>query len=209
MDQSLWQTLGAFNLVHSSCCDVGNRAQHCRLGLFQDSDFTGDFEDSKSTSGGVLCIFGNHTFVPVSWMCKKQTSVSYSSCRQEHLTRHFSPAQCAHLMMCYTTLAQERVCAHHPIPMVIHDARLIERLFSLCSSLCSFPCVSPILCSALPTSTCSQTWTPPSTWTTPRQSFPAPPPTEEFCSLAVYTPWKTKQIRILLERLGEANSRWF
>ena len=28
-----------------------NTAQHCRLGLFQDSDFAGYLEDSKSTSG--------------------------------------------------------------------------------------------------------------------------------------------------------------
>ena len=47
-------------------CFVGNTAQHCRLGLFQDSDFAGDLEDAKSTSGGVLCILGNRTFVPVS-----------------------------------------------------------------------------------------------------------------------------------------------
>ena len=40
-------------------------AQHCRLGLFQDSDFAGDLEDSKSTSDGILCIFGSRTFVPV------------------------------------------------------------------------------------------------------------------------------------------------
>ena len=32
-------------------------------------------------------------------------------------------------MMCYTTLAQDRVCAHHPMSMVIHDERLIDRLF--------------------------------------------------------------------------------
>ena len=30
-------------------CYVGNTAQHCRLGLFQDTDFAGDLEDSKST----------------------------------------------------------------------------------------------------------------------------------------------------------------
>ena len=30
-------------------------------------------EDPKSTSGGTLCVFGSHTFVPTSWMCKKQT----------------------------------------------------------------------------------------------------------------------------------------
>ena len=37
------------------------------------------FEDPKSTSGGTLCVFGSHTFVPISWMSKKQTSVSHSS----------------------------------------------------------------------------------------------------------------------------------
>ena len=61
-------------------CYVRNTAQQCRLGLFQDSDFAGDLEDSKSTSGGVLCIFGS---VPISWMCKKQTSVSHSSTEVE------------------------------------------------------------------------------------------------------------------------------
>ena len=64
-------------------CHVGNTTQQCRLGLFQDSDFAGDFEDSKSISGGLLCIFGSQTFVPISWMCKKQTSVSQSSTEAE------------------------------------------------------------------------------------------------------------------------------
>ena len=62
---------------------MGNTAKQCRLGLFQDSDFAGDLEDSKSTSGGTLCVFGSHTFVPISWMCKKQTSVSHSSTESE------------------------------------------------------------------------------------------------------------------------------
>ena len=70
--------------IHHTCefkqyCHVGNTAQQCRLGLFQDSDFAGDLEDSKSTSGELLCIFGSHTFVPISGMCKKQISVSHSS----------------------------------------------------------------------------------------------------------------------------------
>ena len=74
--------------IHHACeykqyCHVGNTAKQCRLGLFQDSDFAGDLEDSKSTSGGTLCIFGSHTFVPISWMCKKQTSVSHSSTASE------------------------------------------------------------------------------------------------------------------------------
>ena len=74
--------------IHHICeyrqyCHVGNTAKKCRLGLFQDSDFAGDLEDSKSTSGGTLCIFGSHTFVPISWMCKKQTAVSHSSTESE------------------------------------------------------------------------------------------------------------------------------
>ena len=62
---------------------MGNTAKQCRLGLFQDSDLAGDLEDSKSTSGGTLCIFGSHTFVPISCMCKKQTAVSHSSTESE------------------------------------------------------------------------------------------------------------------------------
>ena len=74
--------------IHHTCeykqyCHVGNTAKQCRLGLFQDSDFAGDLEDSKSTSGGTLCVFGSHTFVPMSWMCKKQTAVSHSSTESE------------------------------------------------------------------------------------------------------------------------------
>ena len=74
--------------IHHTCeykqyCYVGNTAKQCRLGLFQDSDFAGDLEDSKSTSGGTLCIFGSHTFLPISWMCKKQASVSHCSTEAE------------------------------------------------------------------------------------------------------------------------------
>ena len=74
--------------IHHTCeykqyCHVGNTAKQCRLGLFQDSDFAGDLEDSKSTSGGTLCILGGRAFVPISWMCKKQTSVSHSSTESE------------------------------------------------------------------------------------------------------------------------------
>ena len=56
---------------------------NCRLGLFQDSDFAGDLEDSKSSCGGTLCISASHTFVPISWMCKKQTAVVHSSRESE------------------------------------------------------------------------------------------------------------------------------
>ena len=71
-----------FSYIHHTCeyrqyCHVGDTADQYRLGLFQDSDFAGDLEDSESTSGGALCIFGSHTFAPISSMCKKQTAVSH------------------------------------------------------------------------------------------------------------------------------------
>ena len=37
----------------------------------------------KSTCGGALCVFGSHSFVPVSWMCEKQTSVSHRPTESE------------------------------------------------------------------------------------------------------------------------------
>ena len=57
--------------IHHTCeykqyCHVGNTAKQCRLGLFQDSDFAGDLEDSKSTSGGTLCVFWK------SYICSNQ-----------------------------------------------------------------------------------------------------------------------------------------
>ena len=77
--------------IHHTCeyrqyCHVGNTAKQSRLGLFQDSDFAGDLEDSKSTSGGTLCVFGSHTFVPISWMCKKQTAVSHRSTESQNIS---------------------------------------------------------------------------------------------------------------------------
>ena len=51
---------GLISYIHHTCeyeqyCHVGKTAKQCRLGLFQDSDFAGDLEDSKSTSVGTLC----------------------------------------------------------------------------------------------------------------------------------------------------------
>ena len=79
------------SFIHHTCeykqyCHVGNTAKQCGLGLCQDSDFAGDLEDSKSTSGGTLCVFGSHTFVSISWMCMKQTSVSHSSTESEMIS---------------------------------------------------------------------------------------------------------------------------
>ena len=73
-------------MIHQTLyCHVGNTAEHCRLGLFQDSDFARHLEDSKSTSGGILCIFGSRTFLFPLVGCakKKQTSVCHRSTESE------------------------------------------------------------------------------------------------------------------------------
>ena len=41
---------------HRQYCHVENAEQHCRIGVFQDSDIAGDLEDSKSTSGREFCV---------------------------------------------------------------------------------------------------------------------------------------------------------
>ena len=62
---------------------MGNTAKQCRLGLFQDSDFAGDLEYSKSTSGGTLCFRKSYICSNKLGMCKKQTAVSHSSTESE------------------------------------------------------------------------------------------------------------------------------
>ena len=61
---------------------MGNTAKQCRLGLFQDSDFAGDLEDSKSTSGGTLCVFGS-PYICSNKLDVHETSVSHSSTESE------------------------------------------------------------------------------------------------------------------------------
>ena len=67
----------------SQICFVGNTPDECWIALFTDASFAAELEDSKSTSGSYMCLVGSHTFVPISWMCKKQTAVSHSSSEAE------------------------------------------------------------------------------------------------------------------------------
>ena len=67
--------------IHHTCeykqyCHVGNTAKQCRLGLFQDSDFAGDLEDSKSTSGGTMCFRQSH--ICSNKLDVQETDVSFS-----------------------------------------------------------------------------------------------------------------------------------
>ena len=46
---------------HVQLCYVGDKASDCIIALFTDASFAGDLRDSKSTSGGVLCLSGPKT----------------------------------------------------------------------------------------------------------------------------------------------------
>ena len=45
---------------YTQFCHVGNQIEVSKFGFFQDASFAGDVRDTKSTSGGVLCVFGSH-----------------------------------------------------------------------------------------------------------------------------------------------------
>ena len=71
------------NRDHTHTNYVGDPPEDCLLVLFQDASFAGDLTDSKSTSGGLLALWGPKTFVTLAWRCKKQTAVSHSSAEAE------------------------------------------------------------------------------------------------------------------------------
>ena len=62
---------------------VGNEAADCQLVVWADADFAGSLRDSKSTTGAYLMLVGSKTFVPITWISKKQTAVSHSSTEAE------------------------------------------------------------------------------------------------------------------------------
>ena len=58
----------------------------------------------KSTSGGILCIFGIWTVVPIIWMCKNQTSVSHSFTESEIVSLDAGLCMDGYLLMIFGTL---------------------------------------------------------------------------------------------------------
>ena len=86
--------------IHHTCeykqyCYAGNTAKQCRLGLFLDSDFAGDLEDSKFTSGGTLCVLGSHTFVSVSHSSTESETMSLDAgLRLDGIPARFMGSDC-------------------------------------------------------------------------------------------------------------------
>ena len=120
--------------IHHTCeyrqyCHVGNTAKRCRSGLFQDSDFARDLEDSKSTSGGVLCIFGSHN-VRTNKLDVEETDFCFTTVLQK-LTWSF----CYLLFPHQTGWSPERLSTHITL-FYVKCSRAALSYFSF-RSLCS------------------------------------------------------------------------
>ena len=61
---------------------IGDSIHDCRLWLFSDADFAGEY-DSKSTTGCALFLVGPNTYYPINAFSKKQTSITMSSTESE------------------------------------------------------------------------------------------------------------------------------
>lgn len=69
------------NVIGSSI-DKEERA-HVKLELFTDSDFAGDVDTRRSTSGWIIFVRGEKTNCLLSWGSKKQSAVALSSAEAE------------------------------------------------------------------------------------------------------------------------------
>ena len=58
---------------------VGDRSDMIEVVTYCDADFAGDRTDAKSTSGVLVCLVAPRTYLPITAVSKKQTSVSKST----------------------------------------------------------------------------------------------------------------------------------
>ena len=86
MDQSLWQTIESFDILHPSHMWLQSRlscGKHCKtmqIGTVSRLRFCRRSWAFKIyIRWNIVLFFGSHTFVPISRICKTQTSVSHSS----------------------------------------------------------------------------------------------------------------------------------
>ena len=89
-DRSLWQTISSFDFKHSSHKWLPTILS-CGLTRLSIVDWVYSktqillvtLKTRNQPQVWVLCIFGSRPFVQISWICKKQTSVSHSSTELE------------------------------------------------------------------------------------------------------------------------------
>ena len=94
-DRRLFRLICYMNQTADLCIIsfVGDRLEDMRLALYADASFADCLKTSKSSTGGFLCLVGPRSFVPLTWLCKKQHAVSHSSTESEILrTGHLHQA---------------------------------------------------------------------------------------------------------------------
>ena len=69
---------------------VDDNPEDLHLRLYVDADFAGEREDAYSTSGGWLVLCGPRTYFPLTWVSKKQSSVSRSTTEAEVVALSYS-----------------------------------------------------------------------------------------------------------------------
>ena len=114
-------------------------------------------------------------FVAVGFVCSWwQSSATDGVCKQYTSYVTFSHAVNTHYLL-HITLHGSRMCWCASCHLHGHPRCAVVRSLTLCSSPCSFPCVSPILSS----STCTLSWTSSSMWSSSGQYTTGTPPKEE------------------------------
>ena len=90
VEESLRQKVGTIDnpyqtheTLQTTLSLLGNKIEHCTLGLFQDASFVGTLHISEPICDGVLCVVESQLFFQMSWKRKKQTAVSHSSAESE------------------------------------------------------------------------------------------------------------------------------
>jgi len=92
---------------------IGDKMEDLRLELYTDSDFAGDLETMRSTSGVFLVLVGRNSFFPLHATSKRQSCVSHSTTEAEIVAADLGhrvtglPALCL-----WDTLFQRKVECH-------------------------------------------------------------------------------------------------
>jgi hypothetical protein len=64
-------------------CWIGDKFEDAKIVFFSDASYADDLSHSKSTTGGWMCLIGPNTYVPICWICKRQTATCHSSTESE------------------------------------------------------------------------------------------------------------------------------
>ena len=80
-----------------------NDTDAARMEIYTDSDYAGDLEDRKSTSGQVIQFYGN----TISWSVRKQRSVTMSTAEAEYLALSFATTSFYGWKNCLSELGED------------------------------------------------------------------------------------------------------